>query len=592
VRSNAIKHGPARAPARAMLRATGLDDAAIAKPLVAVVHTWSDVSPCNITLRDLAQNVREGVIAGGGTPIEFNTIAVTDGIAMGSEGMRSSLASRETIADSIELAVNGHCLDAVVMLVGCDKTIPAAAMAAARLNIPTVILYGGTIMPGHCPKRAAANAKAADEDRALTVQDVFEAVGAHAAGKIDDAELHQIESHACPGAGACGGQFTANTMAMALTFLGLSPLQLNDIPAIHADKPAAARACGEMVMQRLRFGGPKPRDILSPVALRNAARAVSATAGSTNAALHLLAIAHEAGVAFDLEEFEAAAQTPVIADLKPGGRYTAAEMFQQGGTALVARELRAAGLIEDIPTVTGRSFFGELDDVPAPASQDVVRTIASPIKPRGGYSILYGDLAPEGCILKLAGHGREHFEGPARVFDSEEAAFAAVQARRINPGDVVVIRFEGPAGGPGMREMLAVTAALVGQGLGNDVALITDGRFSGATHGFMIGHIAPEAARGGPIAKLREGDTVRIDVAQRRIDVDANLATRPAVRIAPRVTTGVLAKYARDVGSASRGAVTAPGPLDARRIVADADDDSAPASAPTDADTDIELILV
>jgi dihydroxy-acid dehydratase len=575
-----------------MLRATGLDDAAIAKPLVAVVHTWSDVSPCNITLRDLAQNVREGVISGGGTPIEFNTIAVTDGIAMGSEGMRSSLASRETIADSIELAVNGHCLDAVVMLVGCDKTIPAAAMAAARLNIPTVILYGGTIMPGHCPKRAAQNAKAANEDRALTVQDVFEAVGAHAAGKIDDAELHRIESHACPGAGACGGQFTANTMAMALTFLGLSPLQLNDIPAIHADKPAAARACGEMVMQRLRFGGPKPRDILSPVALRNAARAVSATAGSTNAALHLLAIAHEAGVAFDLEEFEAAAQTPVIADLKPGGRYTAAEMFQQGGTALVARELRVAGLIEDIPTVTGRSFFEELDDVPAPASQDVVRTVASPIKPRGGYSILYGDLAPEGCILKLAGHGREHFEGPARVFDSEEAAFAAVQARRINPGDVVVIRFEGPAGGPGMREMLAVTAALVGQGLGNDVALITDGRFSGATHGFMIGHIAPEAARGGPIAKLREGDIVRIDVAQRRIDVDANLATRPAVRIAPRVTTGVLAKYARDVGSASRGAVTAPGPLDARRTVAPADDDSATASAPTDADTDIELILV
>jgi dihydroxy-acid dehydratase len=575
-----------------MLRATGLDDAAIAKPLVAVVHTWSDVSPCNITLRDLAQNVREGVIAGGGTPIEFNTIAVTDGIAMGSEGMRSSLASRETIADSIELAVNGHCLDAVVMLVGCDKTIPAAAMAAARLNIPTVILYGGTIMPGHCPKRAAANAKPADEDRALTVQDVFEAVGAHAAGKIDDAELHQIESHACPGAGACGGQFTANTMAMALTFLGLSPLQLNDSPAIHADKPAAARACGEMVMQRLRFGGPKPRDILSPVALRNAARAGSATAGSTNAALHLLAIAHEAGVAFDLEEFEAAAQTPVIADLKPGGRYTAAEMFQQGGTALVARELRVAGLIEDIPTVTGRSFFEELDDVPAPASQDVVRTVASPIKPRGGYSILYGDLAPEGCILKLAGHGREHFEGPARVFDSEEAAFAAVQARRINAGDVVVIRFEGPAGGPGMREMLAVTAALVGQGLGNDVALITDGRFSGATHGFMIGHIAPEAARGGPIAKLREGDIVRIDVAQRRIDVDANLATRPAVRIAPRVTTGVLAKYARDVGSASRGAVTAPGPLDARRAVAPADDDSATASAPTDADTDIELILV
>jgi dihydroxy-acid dehydratase len=538
-----------------MLRATGLDDAAIARPLVAVVHTWSDVSPCNITLRDLAQHVRAGVIENGGTPIEFNTIAVTDGIAMGSDGMRASLASRETIADSIELAVNGHCLDAMVLLVGCDKTIPAAAMAAARLDVPTVILYGGTIMPGHCRKDGA--------DKALTVQDVFEAVGAHSAGRIDDAELHRIESHACPGAGACGGQFTANTMAMVLTFLGLSPLQLNDIPAIHADKPAAARACGAMVMQRLREGGPGPREILSPVALRNAACAVSATAGSTNAALHLLAIAHEAGVAFDLEEFEAAARTPVIADLKPGGRYTAAEMFEQGGTALVARELRAAGLIEDIPTVTGRSFFAELDEVPAPATQDVVVPIATPLKPRGGYSILYGDLAPEGCILKLAGHGIEHFEGTARVFDSEEAAFAAVQARAIRAGDVVVIRFEGPAGGPGMREMLAVTAALVGQGLGNDVALITDGRFSGATHGFMVGHIAPEAARGGPIAKLRDGDRVRIDVTTRRIDVDADLRARPAARIAPRVTTGVLAKYAAQVSSASRGAVTAPGPLDA-----------------------------
>ena len=540
-----------------MLRATGLDDAAIAKPLVAVVHTWSDVSPCNFTLRDLAGHVREGVLENGGTPIEFNTIAVTDGIAMGSDGMRASLASRETIADSIELAVNGHCLDAMVLLVGCDKTIPAAAMAAARLDIPTVILYGGTIMPGKCAGDRAG--------KPLTVQDVFEAVGAHSAGRIDDAELHRIESHACPGAGACGGQFTANTMAMVLTFLGLSPLQLNDIPAIHADKPAAARACGAMVMQRLRDGGPGPRDILSPAALRNAARAVSATAGSTNAALHLLAIAHEAGVPFDLEEFEAAAHTPVIADLKPGGRYTAAEMFEMGGAALVAHELRAAGLIEDIPTVTGRSFFAELDALPPAPAQDVVRPIAQPFKPRGGYSILYGDLAPEGCILKLAGHGIEHFEGTARVFDSEEAAFAAVQARQIRAGDVVVIRFEGPAGGPGMREMLAVTAALVGQGLGNDVALITDGRFSGATHGFMVGHIAPEAARGGPIAKLRDGDKVRIDVRTRRIDVDADLAAREPARIAPRVTTGVLAKYAQLVSSASRGAVTAPGPLDIAR---------------------------
>ncbi len=579
--SDAIKLGPARAPARAMLRATGLDDAAIAKPLVAVIHTWSDVSPCNITLRDLAQSARRGVIAGGGTPVEFNTIAVTDGIAMGSDGMRASLASRETIADSIELAVTGHCLDAMVLLVGCDKTIPAAAMAAARLDIPTVILYGGTIMPGRCKSK---NADGTSSERALTVQDVFEAVGAHAAGRIDDAELDEIERKACPGAGACGGQFTANTMAMVLTFLGLSPLGENDIPATHPEKPKSAERCGELVMKLLNDGGPTPRQLLTLAALRNAARAVSATAGSTNAALHLLAIAHEAGVRFDLEEFEAAsANTPVIADLKPGGRYTAAEMFEQGGTALVVQSLQTAGLIEDIPTVAGHSFFGQSDDYcesfaknsasmrgdsnkHAPA-QDVVRPVSDPIKPRGGYSILYGDLAPEGCIVKLAGHGREKHTGPARVFDSEEAAFAAVQARTINAGDIVVIRFEGPAGGPGMREMLAVTAALVGQGLGDDVALLTDGRFSGATHGFMVGHVSPEAARGGPIAKLREGDLVTIDVASRRLDVAADLPSRTAARIAPRVRHGVLAKFARDVRSASRGAVTSPGLLDDTRRI-------------------------
>ena len=559
--SDAIKTGPARAPARAMLRATGLDDAAIAKPFVGVIHTWSDVSPCNLTLRDLAQHARRGVIAAGGTPIEFNTIAVTDGIAMGSDGMRASLASRETIADSIELAVSGHCLDAMVLLVGCDKTIPAAAMAAARLDIPTVILYGGTIMPGQCTSKDG-------KDRALTVQDVFEAVGAHAAGRIDDAELGEIERKACPGAGACGGQFTANTMAMVLSFLGLAPLYDNDIPATHPDKAAAAQRCGERVMQLLQDGAPTPRQLITATSLRNAARAVAATAGSTNAALHLLAIAHEAGVAFDLEEFEAAsAHTPVIADLKPGGRYTAAELFQFGGTALVAQALMTAGLIEDIPTITGRSFFEDAKAVPTADAQDAVRPASDPIKPRGGYSILYGDLAPEGCIVKLAGHGREKHTGPARVFDSEDAAFAAVQARQIQAGDVVVIRFEGPAGGPGMREMLAVTAALVGQGLGNDVALITDGRFSGATHGFMVGHISPEAAHGGPIARLRDGDVVTIDVATRRLDVAADLAARTAARIAPRVRHGVLAKFARDVRSASRGAVTSPGPLDdARRI--------------------------
>ena len=563
--SDAIKTGPARAPARAMLRATGLDDAAIAKPLVAVVHTWSDVSPCNITLRDLAQDARRGILAGGGTPVEFNTIAVTDGIAMGSDGMRASLASRETIADSIELAVSGHCLDAMVLLVGCDKTIPAAAMAAARLDIPTVILYGGTIMPGRCKSK---NSDGTSTERALTVQDVFEAVGAHSAGRIDDAELGEIERKACPGAGACGGQFTANTMAMVLTFLGLSPLGENDIPATHPDKANAAERCGELVMKLLHEGGPTPRQLLSLTALRNAARAVSATAGSTNAALHLLAIAHEAGVRFDLEEFEAAsANTPVIADLKPGGRYTAAEMFQQGGTALVAQALQMAGLIEDIPTVAGQSFFELANAATTSPTQDVVRPVSDPIKPRGGYSILYGDLAPEGCIVKLAGHGREKHTGPARVFDSEEAAFAAVQARKIQAGDVIVIRFEGPAGGPGMREMLAVTAALVGQGLSNDVALLTDGRFSGATHGFMVGHVSPEAAHGGPIAKLRDGDIVTIDATTRRLDVAADLSTRNVARIAPRVRHGVLAKYARDVRSASQGAVTSPGLLDDTRRI-------------------------
>jgi len=545
VLSDAIKSGPAHAPARAMLRATGLDDAAIARPLVAVIHTYSDVSPCNLTLRDLAVHAREGVRAAGGTPIEFGTIAVTDGIAMGSSGMRASLASRETITDSIELAVRGHCLDAALILVGCDKTIPAAAMALARLGIPGLILYGGTIAPGH------------HRERSITIQDVFEAVGAHSAGRIDDGELDAIERKACPGAGACGGQFTANTMAMVLTFLGFSPMGLNDIPAVHSQRPLAARHCGELVME-LVAQRRSARDFVTPASLRNAARAVAATAGSTNAVLHLLAIAHEAGVALSIEDFEQASrETPVIADLKPAGRYTAAELFFLGGTALVARELRAAGLLEDVPTASGRSLFEELDATPVPTQpQDAVRSIANPIKPRGGYSIVYGNLAPEGCVLKLAGQGRDAFEGPARVFDSEEAAFAAVQANAIHAGDVVVIRFEGPAGGPGMREMLAVTAALVGQGLGNDVALITDGRFSGATHGFMIGHIAPEAARGGPLARLRDGDRVRIDVNARTLDTDADLASRPPTATPANDERGALAKYARLVSSASKGAVT------------------------------------
>jgi dihydroxy-acid dehydratase len=546
LRSDAIKSGPDHAPARAMLRATGLDDAAIAKPLVAIVHSWSNVSPCNLNLRDLAAAAADGVRAAGGTPFEFNTIAVTDGIAMGSPGMRSSLVSREIITDSIELAVEGHCLDAVLVLCGCDKTIPAAAMALARMNLPGLALYGGTIAHGTL------------DGKSITIQDVFEAVGAHGAGKLSDEKLGEVERRACPGAGACGGQFTANTMAMILTALGLSPLGANDVPATHADKRAVARHCGELVMQCLRKNL-RPRDVLTPAAFNNAARMAAATAGSTNAVLHLLAIAHEAEQELDLEIFEHMSRTtPVIADLKPAGRYTAVELAAAGGTATVARELHKGGLLEESPTVTGRSLFAELRAAPlAPDGQQVVRPLSAPVKPRGGYSILYGNLAPEGCVLKLAGPGVLRFEGPARVFDSEEQCFAAVQAGTIKAGDIVVIRNEGPSGGPGMREMLAVTAALVGRGLGGSIALITDGRFSGATHGFMVGHIAPEAARGGPIGLLRDGDRVVIDAETRRLETDADLESRRAgwTALAPRVTRGVLAKYAKTVGSAARGAV-------------------------------------
>jgi len=548
MRSDLIKTGPDRAPARAMLRATGLDDAAIAKPLVAVVHTWSNVSPCNLNLRELAEHVAEGIRAAGGTPIEFNTIAVTDGIAMGTPGMRASLISREVITDSIELAVDGHCLDAMVVLCGCDKTIPAAAMAMARLNIPSVALYGGTIAHG------------THDNHPITIQQVFEAVGAHGAGKIDDAELTSVERDACPGAGACGGQFTANTMAMVLTTLGLSPMGFNDIPAAHPAKAAAARRCGELVMDCLRENR-TPREFLTEDAFRNATRMVAATAGSTNAVLHLLAIAREAGTRWTLEDFEPASKhTPVIADLLPGGRYTAVEMFGAGGAARVAQELISAGMLVDAPTVTGRSLFAEAAAAPRAETQDVVHPVTQPLKPRGGYSILYGNLAPEGCILKLAGKGANHFEGRARVFESEEQAFAAVQGGTIEKGDVIVIRNEGPAGGPGMREMLGVTAALIGRGLGDDVALITDGRFSGATHGYMVGHIAPEAARGGPIALLHEGDRIRIDADTREISTTADLASRRASwqPPAPKVTRGALAKYVSLVGSASDGATTQP----------------------------------
>ena len=535
-------------PARAMLRAAGLDDAAMAKPLIAIVNSWSTVTPCNIHLKGLADHARRGIAEAGGTPIDFNTIVVTDGIAMGTPGMRASLMSREVIADSAELAVRGHMLDAVLFLVGCDKTIPAAAMAAARLDLPSVILYGGSIMPGRLG------------DKALTIQDVFEAVGAHGAGTLDDAGLHAVEVAACPGAGACGGQFTANTMALALTFLGLSPMGLNDIPAVSPAKAAAAVEAGRPLVDAVRAGR-NARQFITPTSLRNAAVAGTATAGSTNLVLHLLAIAREAGIPesdFAIDLFDAISRaTPVIADLKPGGRYMAPDMAAAGGSALLGRELMAAGLIADAPTVTGRSLFDHIGDARETPGQDVIVPASRPLKARGGFGVLYGNIAPDGCVVKLAGHDRLRHEGPAKVYDGEEACFAALQAGEIDHGDVVVIRHEGPVGGPGMREMLAITAAIQGRGLGDSVALVTDGRFSGATYGFMVGHIAPEAACGGPIGRLRTGDRITIDVDGRAITTDADLSARDQAAPPQReAATGAFAKYAKLVGSASHGAVT------------------------------------
>lgn len=546
--SREMVEGPSRAAARAMLHAAGFGAEDLAKPLVAVVHSFSTVTPCNMHLRDLAQHAARGIEAAGGTPIEFNTIVVTDGIAMGTRGMRASLMSREVIADSAELAVRGHSLDAVVFIAGCDKTIPAAAMAAARLDLPSVVLYGGSIMPGWLG------------DKAITIQDVFEAVGAHSAGAIDDGELQKVEQAACPGAGACGGQFTANTMALAMSFLGLSPVGLNDIPAVHPDKPQAAFEAGRLVLDALREGR-NARSLIRAESLRNAAVAGTATAGSTNLILHLLAIAREAGVPeseFNIDMFdEVSRKTPVIADLKPGGRFMAPDMSAAGGTPLLGRRLMEAGLISDTPTVTGRMLFEHFEGAGETPGQEVIVTADQPIKARGGFGICYGNIAPEGCVVKLAGHGKLRFEGPAKVYDGEEAAFDAVTHGAIQPGDIVVIRGEGPVGGPGMREMLGVTAAIQGRGLGDSVALITDGRFSGATYGFMVGHISPEAARGGPIAKLQDGDTIAINVEKRIIETDADLASRPdLVWPTSPETTGAFAKYAALVGSASHGAVT------------------------------------
>jgi dihydroxy-acid dehydratase len=547
--SHEMLDGPARAPARAMLHAAGYDDEALAKPMVAIVNTWSNVTPCNIHLRGLADHARKGIEAAGGTAVDFNTIVVTDGISMGTKGMKASLMSRECIADSAELAVRGHSLDAVLFLVGCDKTLPGAAMAAARLDLPSVILYGGSIMPGNL------------HGKDITIQEVFEAVGAYSAGKIGDVELKEVEVAACPGAGACGGQFTANTMALALTFLGLSPMGLNDIPAVHPAKAEAAVQAGRAVVDALKAGR-NARSLITVESLRNAAVAGTATAGSTNLVLHLLAIAREAGIPesdFDIDLFdEVSRATPVIADLKPGGRFMAPDMSAAGGSALLGRRLMEAGLITDTPTVTGRSLFDHFEGAKETEGQQVIVTAAAPIKSRGGFGILYGNLAPEGCVAKLAGHERLRHEGPAKVYDGEEACFAAVTNGEIEPGDVVVIRGEGPVGGPGMREMLGVTAAIQGRGLGDSVALVTDGRFSGATYGFMVGHVSPEKVKGGPIALLRTGDHIVIDVEKRVIETDADLASRgPApVLPLPDTVTGAYAKYARLVGSASHGAVT------------------------------------
>jgi dihydroxy-acid dehydratase len=549
-RSNPLTTGPHRAPARAMLKAVGFSDADLKKPLIGVANTWIEIGPCNYHLRDLAAHVKEGIRAAGGTPMEFNTVSISDGITMGTEGMRASLVSREVIADSIELVARGNGFDGLVVLVGCDKTIPGGVMALARVNIPGVLLYGGSIAPGHW------------HDRSVTIQDVFEAVGAHAAGTITDEDLCRLEADACPGAGACGGQFTANTMAIASEFLGIAALGSGSVPAIDPAKAAVARAAGERVMDLVRKGV-RPRDVITRAALENAIASVATTGGSTNAVLHLIAIAREAGMSLELADFDRiSSRTPLLADLKPSGRFVATDLHAAGGSPLVAKRLVEAGAVDgSAPTVTGRTLAEEAATAAETPGQQVVRPVGQALKKSGGLVILRGSLAPDGAVMKVSGTERAQHRGPACVFDSEEAAFEAVQKQAIKPGDVVVIRYEGPSGGPGMREMLAVTGAIVGAGLGETVALITDGRFSGATRGFCIGHIAPEAAHGGPIAAVRDGDTIVIDVATRTLNLevgDGAIKERLAAWRAPqpRYPSGVMAKYARMVSSASLGAVT------------------------------------
>jgi dihydroxy-acid dehydratase len=549
-RSRALTEGVERAPARAYLKGIGFDEEALAKPIVAVANTWIETMPCNFHLRALSAKVKDGIREAGGTPMELNTIAISDGITMGTPGMRAALVSREVIADSIELVGDAHMFDAVVAISGCDKTIPGTVMALCRLDVPSLMLYGGSILPGTY------------RGQRVTIQEVFEAVGARAAGRISDQDLAELEAVASPGAGACGGQFTANTMAMAFEVLGISPAGFSMVPATNARKAGVAEEAGKLVIDVLRRGL-RPSQIITREALENAIAAVACSGGSTNAVLHLLAVAREIGVELDIDDFDRISErTPLLCDLKPGGQYVAPDLYEAGGVPLVLKRLKQAGVLhEGAQTVTGQTV-GEIAD--AAVEQDgqrVVRALDEPLKATGGLAILRGNLAPDGCVVKLAGHERLEHEGPARVFESEEDAMAAVTSGSIGTGDVVVIRNEGPAGGPGMREMLAVTAALVGEGLGEEVALLTDGRFSGATHGLMAGHVAPEAVRGGPIGLVRDGDRITFDVAARRLDValsDAELAERAKQYAAPDkpYPGAVLAKYAKLVSSASLGAVT------------------------------------
>jgi dihydroxy-acid dehydratase len=551
-RSRALIEGPERAAARAYLHGIGYTAEDLAKPIVGVAHSWIETMPCNFNNRVLAAKVKEGVRAAGGTPMELNTIAISDGITMGTSGMRASLVSRELIADSIELVASAHAFDALVVISGCDKTIPGAVMALARLDIPGLMLYGGSIRPGHY------------KGHDVTIQQVFEAVGAYAAGKITEDEMHELEEAASPGAGACGGQFTANTMAMAFEVLGISPAGSAMVPAEDGRKLAVASECGELVMDVLRRGL-LPSEVMSKPALENAIAAGAMSGGSTNIVLHLLAVARELGVPLSIEEFDRISEaTPLLCDLQPGGQYVATDLYEAGGVPLVIKRLQEVGALRpQAITVTGKTIGEVAAAAQETPGQPVVRPVSDPIKPTGGFAILRGNVAPDGCVVKLAGHERRRHVGPARVFDGEEAAMAAVLAHEVKAGDVVVIRGEGPAGGPGMREMLAVTAAIVGEGLGESVALITDGRFSGATHGFMAGHVAPEAVRGGPIAGLSDGDEITIDVDARRIDValsEEQLAERAAAyRQPPRADEHVdvaIRKYAKLVGSAAEGAVT------------------------------------